>query len=300
MFKKLIISIFLLAEFCAFGKGVLTKGSVILLSGASSSGKSVLAKKLQKQLAGGYKIISIDDFVYPAVFQAAQDLGFVSTSTMSQQQIHKNISENIGSILEVFDNAQWHGANWESIKTNMYQDVKQRIQRGENIILDTVLDASEFTATSSFTKIMSGFSICSVLVYCSPTVLLQHVLQRNAGADHKQRRDIARVMKSFCGMYEPVASANDCQRIVGYITKKEVSTIVSRVMNETDELETSRHSLAATLHNLLHETFLQVSGNGSDFAHITSRCSYDVCVDTGTMSQHECATCIKNYLAKFI
>jgi chloramphenicol 3-O-phosphotransferase len=286
MMKKMIFMICLLITLCTFGQG-----SLIILNGTSSAGKSTLAKNLQQRLTRSYNIVSIDDFVYPQLLMMAQKLELISVETMQEQQIHQIIAENVGFILASFDKTN-QAVNWETLKTGMYQQVVARVKNGENIILDTVLCCAEFESSSSFKTIMADISLCLVLVYCSPMVLVEHVLKRNAQDDYIQRRDVVRVIRSFCNMYEASTLKND-KKIVGCLTDEQVAYLLDRINNSTSDVGCDKQKACQEIQKLLQETFFTIV---EDSVSIACRCPYDVCLDLGTMSFMQCAINIDSYL----
>ena len=79
----------------------------------------------------------------------------------------------------------------------LWQAVNQKIAHGFNVIVDT--HASEFLITPA-----QKSTTLTVLLYCSPEKLLDHVLKRNLQEDKQTHRALRSVYKEFCKKYQAV------------------------------------------------------------------------------------------------
>lgn len=170
-------------------------GSVIVLHGTSSAGKSSIALQLKQLLPGEWSIVAIDDFLGPVLVEKATACGFL-VEGMSELACKKVIADHIPELLASFDETIWN-----RIKFDTYTFVKQQAYAERNVILDTVLEKNEFDASAGFMTILHDVPLFLSLVYCSPFYLVQHTDTRNCCGDFTQARDLSRVLQMFCDLY---------------------------------------------------------------------------------------------------
>lgn len=263
-------------------------GSVIVLNGTSSSGKTSISKCLQQQLVGNWVIISIDDFVVSATEQVAYELKIINFD-MTLQETNNVIASNIKKIISIIDAAQT-AITWSSIKAAMYQEVNALIQADYNVIIDTVFSDYEYDINSLYQQILNVNKHYVVLVYCCPEKLIEHVIHRNATGDYTQRRDVTRCIESFCELYGPTL----CQQTrIDSLHAQSVSNIVKSFADQ--EQFCSFHSICPIkINTLLIQKFELVSNSSVGITPI--RGNYNIVVNTGDMSSFECANKIKQLI----
>ena len=117
------------------------KNSILVLNGVSSSGKSTLAKALQHVLTPTFLHVSLDGFgeMFPE---------------------------------EVYDRED----GFKAVLSAMVIGVKGLATLGYNIIIDCVLEEED--SLSLVLKSLAEFSVSTVGVYCSPTVLEEREILR--------------------------------------------------------------------------------------------------------------------------
>lgn len=228
-------------------------GSVVVLHGTSSAGKSSIALELQKTLPGTWTIVSLDDFLGFVLLEKAKDCGLIDEET-SEQECQQIIAGHIPELFARFDESVW-----DKIKVATYTFVKQQAYLGENVILDTVLGKNEFDNTSDFLTILKDASLFISLVYCSPFYLVEHTNARNFCSDLSQKRDLNRVLQMFCDIYAPALGSSGL-----------------RVDTLTDL-------------DFVNQQIAERFGNCLEVAIIPAYGTYDCIVDAGVMSSNACA-----------
>lgn len=188
-----ILMIFILWSFQA-SLGI---GSVVVLHGTSSAGKSSIALELQKILLGKWSIVAFDDFLGSVLLEKAKACGLI-VQGMSELEHQKIIAAHIPELFARFDES-----SWSQIKICMYSFVQQQVSLGENVILDTVLSKNEFDNSSDFLTLLSDVPLFISLIYCSPFHLVEHTNARNDCGELTQVRNLDRVLQMFCEVYIP-------------------------------------------------------------------------------------------------
>lgn len=178
-------------------------GSLIVLQGTSSAGKSSIAQRLQTILPCDWSIVALDTFLGPELVSRAVQEGLIIDG-MSELECQKIIADHIPELFSFFD-----ASVWRRIKVDTYAFVAKEICAGRHIILDTVLQKDEFEVDSCFMTHLKNFPVSIVLVYCSPFHLVEHTNIRNDCGDFTQTRDLDRVLQMFCDLYVPVSCDQD-------------------------------------------------------------------------------------------
>ncbi|MBL4790272.1 MAG: AAA family ATPase [Kordiimonadaceae bacterium] len=116
-------------------------GQVIVLNGASSSGKSTLAKALQSELSDVYLYVSLDMFwdMTPAAIPASSE-------------------------------------NFPNLKLAMARSVKSLAETGHNVIVDTVYNGIK--SHQDMAAALEGIGLFTVKVSCHADILLRREKSR--------------------------------------------------------------------------------------------------------------------------
>jgi len=126
----------------------MSNGKIICLNGVSSSGKSTLAKSLQKNLKEPYYWMSEDNFT----FILPDKFNIFKNDTIENEKI------------------------WDQAIINYYHAVKMYSDRGYNVIVDGVLDDEEWV--DIFVEILHNNPVLFVHVTCPEEELVRRELAR--------------------------------------------------------------------------------------------------------------------------
>lgn len=146
---SMLISYFLLLVI----SHISANGSIIILYGCSSAGKTSISKELGKTLEGKWKVLGIDMF-----------------------------SNKEGTA----NSSLWRQANKD-------------LRAGYNLVVDTVFP--NFLIDHS-----KNYEVFTVLTYCSPDVLVEHVKKRNSSGKDHDHRTLKKVLTQYCNKYRSGAS----------------------------------------------------------------------------------------------
>ncbi|HEV2600820.1 MAG TPA: hypothetical protein VGT41_00845 [Candidatus Babeliales bacterium] len=254
-------------------------GTVIVLNGTGSSGKTSISKLLQKQLQDSVTL-SIDDILWPAFKKEAQDLALINPQ-MSKEQIEQIIIENV--------NVLSPKVQWLMVLQQLYDQARFLARTHQYVILDTVFGIVDRKDYDYFVQQMQGLTSLVVLVYCDPLHLAHHIVARNAGAKKEEMRDMLVHMRGFEAMYAP-ATLEDV--VVETVTKQDVEYALRFVHDSLPEMGKSQAQVeqqVAEVRDLYFKTFFP---DDMHEVQIASRFAFDMFVNTGNLSSQECVQLI--------
>jgi len=177
-------------------------GNCIILDGASSSGKSTLARCLQKILPGKWEIMHHSSRAPQAIAQA-KNIGLIPDDYEHKSlplflKTARTAIYSYGGDERVEKQRAWQQINYEWRKS-FYQDIAQRLQAGGNVIVDTSLyKKQDLIIAQQALQPYNPFFIC---VHISFEKLVERVSARNAGDDHKEYRFLNQVIHQYACCY---------------------------------------------------------------------------------------------------
>lgn len=263
-------------------------GSVILLNGTSSAGKTSISQELIKILPENWVAISLDDVMIPAFIAEGKRLGFI-TDEMSLEQQYAQVAEHRSAIYVEFDRT-----NWVQPLRMLNNLVRQTALSGKSVVFDNILGTLDDSDVADFYDSMQGIEVYSVLVYCSPAYLVHHVITRNHGASFGENRNILNPLKQFCCLY----------------TTQDIQTVDSITSLSNKEVEYALHAAADHLFltkpaSDIHESIGNVRANyRATFTglehdatlYVASRLPHDFVVRCDVYTPKQCAHRICNFL----
>lgn len=204
--------------------GAFAQGSVIVLYGCSSAGKTSISQELGKILPGKWKVLGIDMF---------------------------SNKDNTANALF------WKQANKE-------------LSAGYNVVLDTVFPS--FLLDRS-----KGYELFTVLTYCSPKALVEHVSRRNMNGKDHDHRTLKKVLQQYCNKYRGAISKDYSVDVIERSEVKNIGDWRARKKIKEEFFKDDRH-----------------------VAYIVSKFyEYDAFVNSGKMSISACAKKIREDFETF-
>ena len=200
---------------------IFCQGSIIILYGTSSSGKTSISRELGTILSGKWKVVGIDMFS------------------------NKTVSAN----------------------SQMWKQVNKYISQDFNVVVDTV-------HTEFLTNTKQNANIFTVLTYCAPNILAQHVAKRNKENKKHDHRDLKKVLNQFYNKYRITDNK-----------KSSIDTLYkTNIENSSDSTRTLKH--------FANDFFKKEYG---PIVYIASQLyKYDFFINTGNYSINMCAQKIKD------
>lgn len=163
---------------------------IIVVSGTSASGKSTITRLLQKKLGDDWVRIERDSFVSQVNMSDTEALSIVETvaKTARAQLLSKNV---IVDMMFGLDNP---GAATDATHDLFFSHLRDQ-------------------------------RVLSILVYCPPTTLLQHVKMRNAAAPEDEYRSALLPFVQFATYYRPSESPTDI--IIDTLSRESIKQVLT-------------------------------------------------------------------------
>lgn len=166
-------------------------GTVIMLNGTSSAGKSSIARDLQKALVPDkIEILSIDIIFYEVAREMIAELGHPVDPDQSWEELCASLPEN----LELSEKDMVPRA-----EKKLYEKVKKHTAEDTYVIIDAVMCKPQHAEV--WAQKLQGLDVQNVLVYCTPSKLLEHVIQRNKGPQEEEHRPLTQPFFQFFSMF---------------------------------------------------------------------------------------------------
>lgn len=239
------------------------QGRVIIIDGASCSGKSSVIKQLMPMLDNSYEYVAVDDFVSEVFLEQR-------TRNLSEQEFMQKIIQQCDV---------------------MYSKIRELIANGKNVILDTVLSGLEGEKSVAETlKKLNVMNPVLILVHCPLPVLTKRIQNRNkqAAKDNKpdEERSAGTALSQFGYIFRPTASKNETT--FSLVSRNDVETACEVAKKEWGNNVKKFEEFKTWL--------LSQLGAADNEVSLTTRLNYDYAVDTSKHTSQECAQAIRNKL----
>ena len=172
-------------------------GTLLLLNGTSSSGKSAILNSFQKNHPD-FKVFKIDEWFPDEMSQKAIELGWQESSGMNPWIFLATYAEEKTG-KPCFD-SEIRAALFPQLAIPMYTAAKKALQAGHNVVIDTVFEYDPLY--EKFSGFFAGFKCVKVLVYCPLDVLLERVEARNRSAVQGETRTAFQSFEQFPALYK--------------------------------------------------------------------------------------------------
>ena len=186
-----------------------SQGTVILLNGTSSAGKSSIMKELPEILDGFWQPVEADAFAVIArknfIDYLKEKFGVETTlEELNDTYIALNKEGRITEreVDAFFDKQDVLGQMFEKIRTD--------IQEEKNVIIDTVIgegiddedpDNADY-AFKTYFDALHTFNVAFILVYCPFAALIERVEMRNQAGVYEERREFGVPLWMFGKTYK--------------------------------------------------------------------------------------------------
>jgi chloramphenicol 3-O-phosphotransferase len=252
-------------------------GTIIVLHGTGSAGKSSISKILQTKLPNTVAV-SVDDFFWPELIQNGINRKLI-TKQMTHQEKIKTVIDNRGLLSS--------DLNFKKIFKKLYEHVEATAQNHSFVILDTVfINHSEY---NNFCEITKNIPTVSVLVYCSPIHLAKHVMKRNNKGALKENRDIFSHMRNFIKLYK---KSTDASTSIDTISQQEVDTAIQMIITYAHQAHIKRSRRKEKITQLQEHFEQKFFNKNNTKVSIEYILPFDIMVNTGNFSATECVELI--------
>lgn len=249
------------------------QGTIVIINGTSSAGKTSITKELQKIYGDSYVFVNADNFY---------DIYTVEHPTQKPESLY---------MCESFNALLLH--------------VKQLSLNGKNVFADIVQSDDQYEHDFS---ILKCDKLVKILVYCPLDVIVEHVEKRNTSGDKKEKRTISQAVAQFKDIYKIQESAADM--IIDYIPTSRINRALQVAMQEINQYIKTEIYLDSPW-KLTQKEAEQERGKWKLFANqfieqfqldthekiaLAPKHSWDLVLNTKISSSAECADAIKKYL----
>lgn len=149
---------------------IIKSGTIILLNGTSSAGKSSIIKELQNIYENSFSVVSIDGFIRERSINWSEDT-----------------------------------IDWDDLWTKFYTHIKNLSESGQAIVIDTVCYEEGYQKYNA----ILGTQLIKILVYCPLDIIIEHVEERNNSGDADERRSLCQACEQFLSLYSAQNSSED-------------------------------------------------------------------------------------------
>jgi|GEM_PF-6463997 chloramphenicol 3-O-phosphotransferase len=243
-----------------------SQGTLLLLDGPSSAGKTSICQKLYIQFQDLYKTVGIDEFIID-VFDARRKL------KISEEELVIQCNSRVSL---------------------MYEKIRDYLFNGTNIICDTTLTClgDENSVGPWFEKLknLNGFLI---FVYCPLHILAERVTLRNVNAFSTKNPDNARSVVITLYQFNVMLKkrTSESELLVDILTRDQVEYACHLVKNSFGHDE-------AMMKRVRFDILSRFKLLYCDSVYITPALNYDFIVNTSHYSPNECVECIKSHIEK--
>ena len=244
-------------------------GTIIILSGTSSAGKSSIVKELQKIYRNEFKVLTIDDFM-----RSHPDIEALCNASSDNQEA------------EIY----------ARLSTDFYNHIKRMSQHGYKILIDTVqCEKSEWIRCNT---ILGSENVIQILDYCSLPVIISHVKKRNTSGEPLEKRSMFQAFDQFYDLYKLQESSSD--QVVDQMHSFRMKNALQQVDKERKQFDIeypeSIDKRAQRWQKLSHDFIEQFKLDEMKKITLTTKHSYDFIVNTSVNSPEQSAHKIANFL----
>ena len=263
-------------------------GSIILVNGTSSAGKSSIITHLKEILKEDAVFVSIDEIGWTPLLDEAMLRGLI-TCEMSKKEQYDVMYKNLDELCAACEHKLTY-------LEQLYERIQDLASRHRYVIFDTVFYMDDYRDVAFFWKKMESFDVYSILVYCAPQIIAQRVMQRNNEATDDQKRDLLSVINSFCLVYSPALVEQD---IVDFLTVFDIEKLVltmQKYLRTTGMSESLIEEKVALLSKEYRERFFSNAeahtAESVVAVGIAAQFKHDLVINTGTITSEACAQMI--------
>ncbi len=251
-------------------------GTIIFLNGTSSAGKSSIRRALPALLEDHTEIVDIDQVALEMLQTIIKERHYMPDKNLDIFSLVASVPESILSKQDVID-------LYPAAQKKAYELIRKFFLEGKNVITETVVFG--YYDTRQCLDALHDLPVMFAFVYCSPKILLKHVLERNQLDDKGEHRDI---LIPFTHFLDVCKKQEEGDYRIDTMTREGINALfdsISLNMNcdcQNEELSGAIHSLHARFISTfkLHE---------KSEVGISPILNYDCIINTEAMSSQECA-----------
>jgi|GEM_PF-1300175 chloramphenicol 3-O-phosphotransferase len=291
------------------------QGTVILLNGTSSAGKSAISRALIQKLGESSWTIIDADYLSktPALANAMKTLAleFIETelnTSLTQKEKEKIMQEGYSELNEQHfwlpdeKYSKLDDYLEEQIVKQVYKSAINVAKTGKNVIVPTVFESS---MNDEFDSFSIQDNVLMILVFCPFAIIPQRISQRNEaalrpGATAEEKADIrpiSAILRQFSGFYS--AGNRTDMPVLEELTLDQINEAWKSTANEIDLFKDI--TTEENIKEFGRKNYKEMMDNfgfkkGQSSIKIQSRFYYDLIVNNGINSAEQCAAQIKEFI----
>lgn len=240
-------------------------GTIVLLNGTSSAGKTSIMKALQNIYGDSYSYLNGDEFADTyAVAHSMPD-------SMPRDEQNKQIL------------------------SALFAHAKQLAISGKNVFVD-VVEFDDYY--DHYCSILDCKKLVKILVYCPLDVIVDRVALRNISGQEKEKRPLNLSFGQFAAIYKLQKSADEVvvDRIATSRMRYALEAAAEEVRMLMKEAGVKAEEFEANIALFKQPLVEQFNFDGNDEIVLTTRHPWDLIVNSGIKSPAEIAHIIVGYL----
>ena len=208
-----------------------TAGTVIILYGTSSSGKTSIINELKKIYGNTYQVVDLDSFL--STHNPPEEKEIKSESPEEKDLRMSRL------LIDMF-----------------YGFVREKALKGQNILVDTVPVLDIDIEYAQVLQVLKGLKVVKVLLYCPLDRTLAHVEKRNLGGGKEEHRDPAVPIPQYAQLYK--VQELDSEKVIDKIVSKDFKQIVKSAVDAN--MKSLLKEIAEITPKELHEDCFKQTG----------------------------------------
>lgn len=240
-------------------------GTIVLLNGTSSAGKSSIVQSLSHMYGDMYEVANGDTFLETYSFTKEQES--MPTDILQRQ-----------------------------ILGDLFLHVNKLAAEGKNVLVDVVEFDDHY---DYYCSILDCKNVIKILVYCPPDVLVDRVAERNRLGEEKEKRPLNLSFAQFKNIYKVQESADE--RVVDRIATSCIKYGLDKAVEEIRQLmkESGQQDIEANIESGVVKPFSeQFNLDTAQEIVLVPKHHWDLVVNTGIQSPQEAAQTIAAFLGR--
>lgn len=263
-----------------------SRGWILVFNGTSSSGKTTLAKKLQKIVKQPIEVLQLDAEATIVIKEMLESMGYHYDGNIGFWDWFDSLSEDVKHKIDESEDA------WEKEATKrMIEKSEKLVSEGINVIIDTVLESE--AKYKYFKDELNSKQTYFVLVYAPITQLLTNVLARNNSSDKNEERNISLPFAQYLKCLFESCDPSSPKRL-DVLTRKEFDKVCKQLERRSKNQDQDALNKAREDKEKVADTFFQ----GKDVTGIALKLpAHDFVINTGKSNPTKCAKMLAAWLA---
>lgn len=264
-------------------------GHVILLDGASSSGKTSIGKSLKGMLGDDWRFVYKDIFDWNLIAQWAENTYGCKLPRNDIEEIEKQLKSfgiDVGKLAENFN--EKIGLICKS-DSDLYDEVKRLVNSGKNVICENVV-WSQASWNKCFQNL--GDEVISVLIYCPFDMNEERIEARNMRESVVEYRSLSLFLEHFRLLFKP--EEQEHENVLGEIILDDFDEAFELSKDDFNKNTGVKkfYSVPIDKSDLIQD--LGLKDNKSSF--LSSKFHHDLTINTSFGIPEKCAQKIKDYV----